>query len=128
MKTLSMRLRRRLFLRKLFYLLIIPASFLYPFLIEGAEAAEIKSVQRGTVTFASGANRMAVTAPSLQAVDPTKTIVWGGIVHGGGRVSGANPNDSRIGFDLESGTTLALERLGTSPASTPVVEWQAVEF
>jgi YD repeat-containing protein len=116
-------------LLKVFYsLLVVPLLLFCSFLPKISEAAGIKSVQRGTVTFTSGANRMAMTAPDLQAVDPTKTIVWGGIVHGGGRVSGSNPNDSRIGFDLESGTTLALERLGTSPASTPVVEWQAVEF
>jgi hypothetical protein len=122
-----MKLRRQLFLPKLFYLLIISASFLYSHLIDSAEAAGIKSVQRGTVTFTSGANRMPVISPAFQPVDRTKTIVWGGVVHGGGRVNSANPNASRIAFELESDTVLALERLG-SPTSTPVVEWQAVEL
>lgn len=99
-----------------------PLSFLG---IQSADAAVIKNVQRGSVTFTSGANRMPVTLSA--AVDPTKTIVWGGISHGGGRSAGSNPNDSRIAFDLESATTLALERLG-SPATAPVVEWQVVEF
>src|SRR3972149_2828630 len=40
------------------------------------QAAVIKSVQRGTATFASGQNTLPVV---LTAVDPTKTIVWGGI-------------------------------------------------
>ncbi|HEU4341099.1 MAG TPA: hypothetical protein VFU31_05965, partial [Candidatus Binatia bacterium] len=61
------------------------------------------------------------------AVDPAKTIVWGGISHGGGRHSSANANATRIAFDLESSTTLALERLGF-PSNSPVIEWQAVEF
>ncbi|MGH7831228.1 MAG: hypothetical protein ACREP8_13745, partial [Candidatus Binatia bacterium] len=68
---------------------------------------------------------MAVTLSP--AVDPTKTIVWGGIPHGGGRLGSSNANATRIAFDLESSTILALERLG-SPANSPVVEWQAVEF
>jgi hypothetical protein len=119
-----MKLRRQLFLPRVFYLLIILASFFHSPLIERAEAAGIKNVQRGTVTFTSGANRMPVISPAFQPVDRTKTIVWGGVVHGGGRVNSANPNASRIAFELESDTVLALERLG-SPTSTPVVEWQA---
>ncbi len=88
-------------------------------------AAQIKTVRRGSVTFTSQVNRMAVSLSP--AVDPSKTIVWGGISHGGGRSGGANANDSRVGFDLESTSTLALERLG-SPSSTPILEWQVVEF
>jgi hypothetical protein len=122
-----MKPERPFFPLKVFILVVIFALVICSFLPKVSEAAGIKSVQRGTVTFTSGANRMAVTSPAFQPVEPSKTIVWGGIVHGGGRVSGANPNASRIAFELESGTTLALERLG-SPTSTPVVEWQAVEF
>ena len=61
------------------------------------------------------------------AVDPTKTLVWGGLPHGGGRFGSSNANSTRLAFDLESSTTLALERLGSS-SHTPTVEWQAVEF
>ena len=117
---------RRLLGFIVFWLLpVLPQQSQFLRQLSNAEAASIKNVQRGTVTFTSGANRMAVTL-SL-AVDPSKTIVWGGISHGGGRFSTAGANATRIAFDLESSTTLALERLG-SPANSPVVEWQAVEF
>lgn len=54
-----------------------------PTLIAGTvDGAGIKSVQRGSVTFTTGTNRMPVTLPTT--IDPNKTIAWGGIVHGGG--------------------------------------------
>ncbi|MBI5867790.1 MAG: hypothetical protein HZB43_05815 [candidate division Zixibacteria bacterium] len=87
-------------------------------------AAVIKSVQRGTATFTSGANTLPVT---LTTVDATKTIVWGGIQWGGGRNSSANANSTRFGYQLASGTTLNLQRLG-SPAITTAANWEAVEF
>src|SRR3989304_3517237 len=71
------------------------------------QAAVINSVQRGMATFASGQNTLPVT---LTAVDPTKTIVWGGINWGGGRFDNADPNATRVGFDLASSSTLNLER------------------
>src|SRR5712692_5357658 len=113
------------FFIQFFSRLLISLVLIFSFLAQTAEAAGVKSVQRGTATFTSGTNRIPVTLSP--AVDPNKTIVWSGVPHGGGRSSGTAPNDTRIAFDLESGTTLALERLG-SPTSTPVVEWQAVEF
>ncbi|MGH8003788.1 MAG: hypothetical protein ACRECJ_03585, partial [Limisphaerales bacterium] len=89
-----------------------------------AEAASIKSVQRGQATFASGQNTLPVT---LTAVDPTRTIVWGGIDWGGGRINSSNANSNRVGFQLSNATTLNLQRLG-SPTQTTVVDWQAIEF
>jgi hypothetical protein len=87
-------------------------------------AAVIQSVQRGTATFASGQNTLPVT---LAVVDPAKTIVWGGINWGGGRINISDPNASRVGFQLSNGTTLDLQRLG-APAYATAVEWQAIEF
>jgi len=112
-------------LLRLSCLLILLLSIFCPFLLEPSEAAIIKNVQSGSVTFGSGANRKPVTLP--QPVVADKTIVWGGITHGGGRTGNPNPEAGRIAFELESGTILALERLGASTA-TPTVEWQAVEF
>ncbi len=91
---------------------------------EQTQAAVIQSVQRGTATFASGQNTLPVT---LTAVDPTKTIVWGGINWGGGRINISDANASRVGLQLSGATTLNLQRLG-SPAYATVVEWQAIEF
>ena len=93
-----------------------------------AQAAVIKTVQRGTASFASGQNTLPVT---LTAVDPTKTIVWGGINWGGGRdttaATNSNANATRLGFDLANTTTLNLQRLG-APTNLTAVEWQAIEF
>lgn len=89
-----------------------------------AQAAVIQSVQRGTAAFASGQNTLPVV---LTAVDTTRTIVWGGINWGGGRIGISDANASRVGYQLSNGTTLNLQRLG-APAYATVVEWQAIEF
>ncbi|HXF49424.1 MAG TPA: Ig-like domain-containing protein, partial [Verrucomicrobiae bacterium] len=88
------------------------------------QAASVKSVQRGQATFASGQNTLPVT---LTAVDPTKTIVWGGINWGGGRINSSTANSNRVGFQLSGATTLNLQRLG-SPTQATIVDWQAIEF
>lgn len=89
-----------------------------------AEAAVIKSVQRGTATFASGQNTLPI---ALTSVDTTKTIVWSGINWGGGRINISDPNASRAGLQLSGATTLNLQRLG-APAYATVVDWEAIEF
>ncbi|MCI0596191.1 MAG: Ig-like domain-containing protein, partial [candidate division Zixibacteria bacterium] len=89
-----------------------------------AEAASVKSVQQGQAIYSAGQNTLPA---ALSAVDPTKTIVWGGINWGGGRINTSNANSNRVGFDLASGTTLNLQRLG-SPTQATVVDWQAIEF
>ena len=89
-----------------------------------SSAAVIKSVQSGAATFASGQNTLPV---ALAALDPSKTIVWGGINWGGGRSANPFPRATRAGYELSNPTTLNLQRLGAASEST-VVEWQAIEF
>jgi hypothetical protein len=81
-------------------------------------------VQRGAASFSSGQNTLPV---ALTAVDPSKTIVWGGINWGGGRYANPFPRATRVGFGLLDSTILNLQRLG-APSDLTVVEWQAVEF
>src|SRR3989337_1463897 len=89
-----------------------------------AQGAAIKSVEKGTATFASGQNTLPVT---ITKVDTSKTIVWGGISWGGGRFASSNANGTRFGFQLADSTTLNLQRLG-SPAQATVAEWYVAEF
>ncbi|MEW5874480.1 MAG: Ig-like domain-containing protein, partial [Candidatus Zixiibacteriota bacterium] len=88
------------------------------------QAAIIQSVQRGSSNIGASQNTLAV---GLTPVDPTRTIVWGGIPWGGGRANSNAPNVTRVGFDLANSTTLNLQRLG-SPGTAADVEWQAIEF
>ncbi|HEU4437439.1 MAG TPA: hypothetical protein VFR89_08235, partial [candidate division Zixibacteria bacterium] len=105
-------------------LFLAAAMLLFFGVFSSIEAASLKSVQRGQAIYASGQNTLPVT---LTAVDPGKTIVWGGINWGGGRINSSNANSNRVGFDLASGTSLNLQRLNSSTTTT-VVDWQAIEF
>ena len=98
--------------------------FLAFLLLAQAEGAVLKSVQRGTATFASGANTTTIT---INLVDTSKTIVWGGISWGGGRFASSNANATRFGFQLVNPLTLNLQRLG-APAQATVAEWYVAEF
>lgn len=111
-------------MRKLTFKLFFGITILAIFLLAQAEGAVIKSVQRGTTTFASGANTATVT---INFVDPSKTLVWGGISWGGGRFNSANANGTRFGYELVNSLTLNLQRLG-APAQATVAEWYVAEF
>ncbi|MCI0532574.1 MAG: hypothetical protein L0Y74_11635, partial [candidate division Zixibacteria bacterium] len=89
-----------------------------------AQGAVVKSVQKGTATFASGQNTLPIV---ITKVDTSKTIVWGGISWGGGRFASSNSNATRFGFQLADSTTLNLQRLG-APTIATVAEWYVAEF
>ncbi|MEY4731199.1 MAG: hypothetical protein RL681_145 [Candidatus Parcubacteria bacterium] len=85
----------------------------------------IKQVQRGSVAMDWGDEQASVTlSPRM---DPSRTIVWGGMMQGGGRGPLSDPNVTRVGFDLISSSTIRFNRLNT-PEEQVVVDWQAVEF
>ena len=106
---------------RIFFIILIGLFF-----VSGNQSrgAGIKSVQKGTATFASGQNTLPVT---ITKVDTSKTVVWGGISWGGGRFASSNANSTRFGLQLADSTTLNLQRLG-SPTIATVAEWYVAEF